>query len=605
MRVLLVLVLLAAPASAATIRVGPGRALTQLSAVTQNTVNPGDVIEVDGNATYQPVRWTRSGTAAMPIRIVGLRVNGQRPRLMGGTNTLEVEADHVVVEGFELTGGSFRCFYHHGDDLTLRDSVVHDCAAHGVLGADQGSGSLLMEFVEVYRCGNGTSQHQVYLATDEVAHPGSVFRMRYCYLHDALGGNNVKSRAERNELHYNWIEGAMYHELELIGPDPNGAAAGWTIDTAREDSEVVGNVLRKTATTFVARIGGDATGWSKGRYRFVNNTIIVQPGGSAVFRLFDELESVEMHNNVIAVAGAGTANVMRAVAGEMSWVGGTRRVSGSNNWVQMGASNVPMEWTNTRTGSDPGFTMPAGFDYRPLMGSPLVNQGTTAFPSPGVTFPSPLAAPGGHPPLRQLMPGSAEVRPVVGVLDIGAYEFGMAMGGGAGGGSAGGSAAGGSAAGGSAAGGSAGGSAAGGSAGGSAAGGSGGGSAAGGSAGGSAAGGSAAGGSTAGGSAAGGRAAGGSAAGGGAAGGSAAGGSAAGGSAAGGSAAGGSAAGGSAAGGNAGGTTGPAGCGCSAGPMPLVGLALLVLRQRFTRRRGASLAHPAGSASSTAHLPRV
>ena len=138
---------------AATIQVGPTRAITQLSAVNQASVNPGDVIEVDGDATYSAVRWTRSGTQQAPIRIVGVPVNGRRPLLSGGTNTIEVEADDVVVDGFELTGGSSRCFFHHGHRVTLRNSVVHDCAMHGVLGADQGSGSLLMEFVEVYRTG--------------------------------------------------------------------------------------------------------------------------------------------------------------------------------------------------------------------------------------------------------------------------------------------------------------------------------------------------------------------------------------------------------------------------------------------------------------------
>ena len=52
-----------------------------------------------------------------------------------------------------------------------------------------------------------------------VAHPGSVFRMEHCWVHDGNGGNGVKSRAERNEIYYNWIEGSYYHELELIGPD--------------------------------------------------------------------------------------------------------------------------------------------------------------------------------------------------------------------------------------------------------------------------------------------------------------------------------------------------------------------------------------------------
>ncbi|MCC6336395.1 MAG: hypothetical protein IT380_20715 [Myxococcales bacterium] len=435
---------LAVPCLAATIPVGPSRAITQLSAVNQSQVMPGDVIEVDGNATYQPVRWTRSGAAGNPIVIRGLRAAGARPRIMGGTNTIEVEADHVVVEGFELTGGSFRCFFHHGDDLVLRDSVVHDCPAHGVLGADQGSGSLLMEYVEVHHCGNGTSQHQIYMATDEVAHPGAVFRMQHCYVHDATGGNNVKSRAERNEIYFNWIEGAQYHELELIGPDPNGAAAGWTIDLKREDSDVVGNVLKKTATTYVARIGGDATGWSKGRYRFVNNTIIVRPGGSAVFRLFDELESVEMHNNVIVVDGTGAPNVLRANAAEMQWVGMVRRLSGSNNWLPANATNVPMEWTAMISGASPGLANVAMNDPRPVVGSPLIDAATTTMPSPpGAVFPNPLAVPTHEPPLRVLMTGAAPVRPAAGALDVGAYEFDPGSDGGTGGGAGGGGATGG------------------------------------------------------------------------------------------------------------------------------------------------------------------
>lgn len=64
--------------------------------------------------------------------------------------------------------------------------------------------------------------------------------------HHSNGGNNVKSRAERNEIYYNWIEDAYYHELELIGPDPGGAPDGWSEELKREDSDVVGNVLRKT-----------------------------------------------------------------------------------------------------------------------------------------------------------------------------------------------------------------------------------------------------------------------------------------------------------------------------------------------------------------------
>ncbi|MCZ7679294.1 MAG: hypothetical protein M5U28_11265 [Sandaracinaceae bacterium] len=72
---------------------------------------------------------------------------------------------------------------------------------------------MLLERVEVHHCGGGDRDHQIYMATDEVAYPGSVFRMQHCWVHDANSGNNVKSRAERNEIYSNWIEGAYYHEL--------------------------------------------------------------------------------------------------------------------------------------------------------------------------------------------------------------------------------------------------------------------------------------------------------------------------------------------------------------------------------------------------------
>jgi hypothetical protein len=412
-----------AGAQATTYPVGPTRSMTQIGQA-MSAAGPGDVIEVDGNATYSSVRWTKSGTAAQPIRIVGLPVGGMRPRIQGGTNSVEVEADHVVMEGFDISGGSSRCFFQHGHNNTLRDSVVHDCPAQGILGADQGSGNFLLEYVEVHHAGGGDRDHQIYMATDEVAHPGAVFRMQYCYVHDANGGNSVKSRAERNEIYYNWIEGALYHELELIGPDPEGAPSGWSVDLKREDSDVVGNVLRKTSTSFVARIGGDATGWSKGRYRFVNNTIITTTGSGAVFRLFDELESVEMHNNVIVTNGTGGPNVMRASAGEFMWVNGVN-IAGSNNWVMNGATNVPAQWTATIMGASPGLANLTS-DPRPAAGSPLAGAGN-ASPSgiAGFPFPNPHGPPGFHPPLRALIPvGSAPARPSDGMIDIGAFELG-------------------------------------------------------------------------------------------------------------------------------------------------------------------------------------
>jgi MYXO-CTERM domain-containing protein len=410
------LAILVAPAaaSAATYQVGPGRSFTTPAQVAR-LLKPGDVVEIDGGATYAGgVLFSSPGTSFAPIVIRGIKKDGKRPVLSGGVNTIEAAGNHYRFEGLEITGGSSRCFYHHAHDIVLRDSIVRNCPSHGVLGADSGSGSLTLEQVEVFACGEGLYRHQIYMATDETAYPGAVFRMQHCYVHDGAGGNNVKSRAERNELYYNWIEGAVYHELELIGPDGQNEAR------AREDSDVVGNVLVKTRTSYVVRFGGDGTGQTHGRYRFVNNTVLVRPGGAAVFRLFDGIESLSAHNNVLAVAGGGGLDVLRMV--EARWTSGSPKISGSNNWVPAGSSNVPPVWSGTVSGQDPRFRNAAAFDLVPDSTSPLVNAGAATTPDPsGYAFPRPLALPGFEPPPRRLATPAARVQS--GAIDIGAYEL--------------------------------------------------------------------------------------------------------------------------------------------------------------------------------------
>jgi hypothetical protein len=411
---------LAPPPAATTYEVGPGKPHPNLQSVAP-LLGPGDVVLVDGGATYPGgVVLDNAGTAAAPIVVRGVPVGGTRPRVSGGTNTIEVRANHYVLEGLDITGGSFRCLYHHAHNVVARDLVIHGCAAHGLLGADDDSGSLVLEYSEIYDCGGGTQNHCIYMATDEVTYPGSVFRMQHNYIHGTNGGNAVKSRAQRNEIYFNWIEGALYHELELIGPDPAGGNA---IPGVREDSDVVGNVLRKVNTFSVTRFGGDGTGASEGRYRFAFNTVLTQPGGGAVFRLFDPLESVEMHGNVFHGAGGAAVNMLREV--EADWVAG-RVVGGDRNWVTAGSQNVPPEWTGTITGADPGFANAAALDLRPAASAPIRDAGPAGTTSPpGHAFPSPLFPPALTPPQHSsLAPGAAVARPPDGPLDAGAYEYG-------------------------------------------------------------------------------------------------------------------------------------------------------------------------------------
>lgn len=408
-----------------TYMIGPSHAYRQFSDLP--TLIPGDVVGVEGGATYEPVAfYDQHGTEESPITIIGVTSTGQsRPVISGGVNTVILASDHYVFQGLEVTEGSFRCIFHVAHNITIRDSVIHDCPAHGILGADEGSGSLLLEYSEIYNAGNGGYEHPIYMTTDQEQHPGSVFRMQFNYVHDAWGGNSIKSRAERNEIYYNWIEGSDIHEIELIGPDRDSVSIGESAYV--ENSDVVGNVFVKTNGGWVARFGGDKeTGQTNGRYRFNHNTIILSPGSNnGVFRLFLGIESFEAHNNVIHKTGSGSSQVLRDV--ETNWVDGVRRVAGSNNFIFNGASlyDIPEEWTGNIDGSDPVMESISDNNLVPAVGSPLINTANSSpTPYPDYHFPNPEEFPRFHPPARnKLSPGTAEARVQVGdALDVGAYE---------------------------------------------------------------------------------------------------------------------------------------------------------------------------------------
>lgn len=51
-----------------------------------------------------------------------------RPKLAGGFHTIKFDrVNHVVLEGFKVTGGSRSCIFSEADDVVIRVVCVHDC----------------------------------------------------------------------------------------------------------------------------------------------------------------------------------------------------------------------------------------------------------------------------------------------------------------------------------------------------------------------------------------------------------------------------------------------------------------------------------------------
>jgi len=392
-----------------TFYVGPTHKFKKLQDVA-NLLEPGDLVLVDGDVEYPDnVYLFKDGTPENPITIRGVTVNGRKPIIKNATGYrgIVVEGDYNIIDNFEVAanpkvtnGGIF----HVAHGTVIRNCYVHDTYGDGILGSDD-TGSLTIEFTEVARAGN-TYDHAIYIGMNEILYPDGVLNVRFCYIHESMTATGIKSRAPRNNIYYNWVEDTKNRCLELSGPDMDfmaekrAAAERGEEDPAyllyddelmREDSDIVGNVFIETDrnTNDIARIGGDGTGRTYGRFRFVNNTFInlkTTPNSNAIKVNFG-IESVEMYNNVfyspyapmrIFYPSDDGDNGVGSPEGAWSctWASGQRSVQGSNNWVSEGSLMVPEEWTNTIIGTDPGFVDAENFNFRLRAESPLRGAGT-------------------------------------------------------------------------------------------------------------------------------------------------------------------------------------------------------------------------------------
>jgi hypothetical protein len=334
----------------------------------------GDVVDVrplESGQPYPPIKFKTAGEPQQPIILRGVRVDGRLPQIrgysadVGGAVKFE-GSHHMVLDSFEVTNGAnalnntdsqapsraLHCISNQAHAVTIRRTRVFDCLNHGILGNDQGSGSLTLDRVEVttsgcdvkegMTCENGALKHPVYVATDPDAHPGSVLRVINSYLHGNIAGETIKSRAQRAEIRSSWIEsksnGAQDRALGLYGYQDFEASP-----TNPIHHDVVGNVIvvDGARTSSMARFGGDGTGSTFGRTRFVNNTVLLgesygeRSASRPVIRLDGELEAFIAHNNIVQVVGesAQRSVVLVRENAALQWVAGQPQVLLTHNHV--------------------------------------------------------------------------------------------------------------------------------------------------------------------------------------------------------------------------------------------------------------------------------
>ena len=231
-------------------------------------------------------------------------------------------------------------------------------------------------------------------------------------------GVNLKDRSAGLVVRYNWIEGGN-RNLDLVDGEDSAI-----IRNAPEYRKtfVYGNVLIKqdSGNNQAVHYGGDSgttANYRKGKLYFYNNTLYSsRTGTTVVMRLSTNEESCDARNNIFYNTAAGTNLALLAESGMLTV---------ANNWAKTGWRNSHegafngsvTGGTTMITGNSPDFLDAAAQDFRLASSSAAINAGTSLHPD---------VMPAHNVVRHYLRHQSSELRPVNGILDLGAFEFSVA-----------------------------------------------------------------------------------------------------------------------------------------------------------------------------------
>jgi hypothetical protein len=360
--------------AARTLNVGPGKTYAAPCAAIAQAVS-GDVIEIDA-AVYS------GDVCAIVQNNLTLRGVGGRPRLeaagksAAGKGIWVVVGDNTVVENIEFTGATVEDGNGAGIRIDSGNLTIRNCYFHhnenGILGGSRGE--LLVEYSEFAYNGKGDGYtHNMYVGSGITK-----FTLRFSYSHNAIIGHLVKTRAQTNYILYNRLTeegGSGSYELDM----PNGGLAFVIGNSFQQDNATDNENMVSYGVEGLYPAGAVHQLYA------INNTLVNQgPVNTTYFLIADGLPAV-LRNNLFSGSGLVT-------------------------------SQTTALWANNLSAGVPGLVNINGYDYRLLASSPALNGGS----DPGTAINGFSL----RPQFEYRHPMCAAARVDVGVIDVGAYEFG-------------------------------------------------------------------------------------------------------------------------------------------------------------------------------------
>jgi hypothetical protein len=374
------LALFACSARTATLQVGPGNAYaTPCAAIAAAGADDTILIDAAGDYDGDVCAWSTNGLTLRGI-------NG-RPHIDAAGNDAQGKAIWVIsgndttIENIELSGcrvpdANGAGIRQQGANLTVRSLYFHD-NENGILAGENTASTITIEYSEFARNGAGDGySHNLYI--------GHVAQLvfRHNWSHDAVVGHLLKSRAARNDILYNRLTGEAggneSYEINL----PNGGL-----------SFVIGNLVEQPSTSpngamldYLSEGLGPNT---DDRLFVVNNTFVNDRDNGTFLQI-------------------GATATTPAVARNNIFHG-----SG------MPSSQASTVLDHNYTGSSALFVDAAHYDYRLLPTAIAVIDAGVASGSGGGQSLAPTSV--------YVHPRAGAARPMVGTIDIGAYEWADAI----------------------------------------------------------------------------------------------------------------------------------------------------------------------------------
>src|SRR5581483_11163026 len=299
-RFIFLLLFCASPVLAKTWLVGPTRSYTAPSKVA-NLVADGDTVLVDsGLYTGDVATWNANDLVLRcPNGMARFNANGNIAGLKG---IWLFYGKNAYVEGFEFYGAQISAadgdngagIRVQGNNFTCRRCYFHDNQEGILTGNDTNSNNILIEACAFDHNGVETGgaagyEHNIYIGLC------SRCTITFCYFHASIVGHEVKCRANRSYILYNYI---------VDGPTGDGS---YSVDIPQGGRAfVIGNIIEKgpMAQNSTAIIYGEEgfknpdTG-----FYFVNNTLVSDRNPTTFFSIASGTPVALIVNNIIAGNG--------------------------------------------------------------------------------------------------------------------------------------------------------------------------------------------------------------------------------------------------------------------------------------------------------------